>query len=175
MINPSNICIFEGRMVADAKVSSIQMGQNNVDKAIFRVAVERNLTSEQRKKVKAGDTSIKTADFVPCSLLGGQVSVLQNYFPQGTPIKVVGRYTDYKTTDSQTGQDKYGYIFEVDSIGFTVSSGNSGNNNQNNNQQQNNYQNNNNRQQSNNRPPQQQAQQPSQGNFSMFDDEEMPF
>lgn len=189
MVNVNNMCIFEGRMVADAQCSTVGSGQNQFEKALFRIAVERSLSSEQRKKVRNGDKSIKTADFVPCSLIGGQVNTLRQYFPQGTPIKLIGRYTDYKTTDPQTGQDKYGHIFEVDHISFVVSNNsrgsqnnNSGNNNggyQNSNNNysagngggQNNYQNNRNQ---NNQKVQQQAQ-PVNSNFSLFDDEEMPF
>ena len=193
MVNVNNMCIFEGRMVADAQCSTVGSGQNQFEKALFRIAVERSLSSEQRQKVRGGDTSIKTADFVPCSLIGGQVNTLRQYFPQGSPIKLIGRYTDYKTTDPQTGQDKYGHIFEVDHISFVVSNNTGGSQNNNSNKSgnnnggyknsnnnysagngggQNNYQNNRNQ---NNQKVQQQAQPINSTNFSLFDDEEMPF
>ena len=120
MINPANICIFEGRMTRDPQCSTVQMGQDSVEKALFTVAVDRALSSAQRQKVKNGDKTIKTADFVPCSLLGAQVATLKQYFPVGKSIRVMGHYTEYQTTDNQTGQTKYGHIFEVDNISFTV-------------------------------------------------------
>ena len=120
MINSANICIFEGRITKDPQFSNIQMGQDNVEKALFSIAVDRALSSAQRQKVKNGDQSIKTADFIPCSLLGAQVAVLRQYFPKGKAIRVMGHYTEYQTQDQQTGQKKYGHIFEIDNISFSV-------------------------------------------------------
>lgn len=167
MINTANLCVFEGRIVRDPQFSSFQVGNDTVEKALFTIAVDRALTSNQRQKVKAGDQSIKTADFIPCSLIGGQVPVLRQYFPAGKAIKVIGRYTDYKTTDSQTGQVKYGHIFELDNIGFTVQDSK---NLQNNAAANTGYQ-----QQA---APQQNYEQPAQqpmNNFAMFDENDSPF
>lgn len=175
MINNANLCQFEGRMVRDPAFSSFQVGQDTVEKALFTIAVDRALSSGQRQKVKAGDTSIKKTDFIPCSLIGGQVPVLRSYFPVGKAIKVIGRYTEYKTTDNQTGQVKYGHIFELDSIGFTVQDaknlqGNAGAPQQQ--QQRQNYQQQAAPQQNYQQPP---AQQPPANNFAMFDENDSPF
>lgn len=120
MINPANLCIFEGRIAKDPQYSTVQMGQDSVEKAMFSIAVDRTLSSAQRQKVKNGDQSIKTADFIPCSLLGAQVATLRQYFPKGKAIRIMGHYTEYQTQDQQTGQKKYGHIFEIDNISFTV-------------------------------------------------------
>lgn len=120
MINPANLCIFEGRVSRDPQYSTVQMGQESVEKALFSIAVDRALSSAQRQKVKNGDQTIKTADFIPCSLLGAQVATLRQYFPKGKAIRVMGHYTEYQTTDNQTGQTKYGHMFEIDNISFTV-------------------------------------------------------
>lgn len=169
MINPSNVCMFEGRMTRDPNYSTVQIGQDSVEKALFTIAVDRALSSQQRQKVKNGDKSIKTVDFIPCSLLGGQVSVLRQYFPVGKAIKVVGHYTEYQTTNAQTGETKYGHIFEVDNMSFVTQD--SKNVQQNSGQQQNNgYQ-----QQSTYQQPQQQQAQPAQNGFAMFDESESPF
>ena len=79
IVNGNNLCIFEGRLVRDPQISSVQINGQNVDKALFTIAVERALSSNQRQKAKT-DSSVKTVDFVPCSLLGAGVSVLSNFF-----------------------------------------------------------------------------------------------
>ena len=160
MINPANICIFEGRITRDPQVSSIQMGQDSVEKALFTIAVDRALSSAQRQKVKNGDKSIKTTDFIPCSLLGAQVATLKQYFPVGKAIRVMGHYTEYQTTDNQTGQTKYGHIFEVDNISFTVQDPKNSQNGQQSQAPQQNYQ--------------QPAPQQNNG-FAMFDENDSPF
>ena len=176
MFNLANCCFFEGRISRDPQFSQVQMGigqngqPNMVDKALFSIAVDRALSSQQRQKAKNGDQSIKTVDFIPCSLIGAQVATLRQYFPKGKAIKVVGHYTEYQTTDQQTGQTKYGHIFEIDNIGFTIADSkniqNGGGQVQNNNRgyQQNNggY---------SQQPAQNFNQQP-QNNFAMFDESE---
>lgn len=188
MFNLANCCFFEGRISRDPQFSQVQMGigqngqPNMVDKALFSIAVDRALSSQQRQKAKNGDQSIKTADFIPCSLIGAQVATLRQYFPKGKAIKVVGHYTEYQTTDQQTGQTKYGHIFEIDNIGFTIADSknvqNGGGQSQNNNggyQQNNNggYQQNNGGY--NNQQSAQNFNQQPQNNFAMFDESESPF
>lgn len=185
MINSANICIFEGRMVRDPQYSTVPIGQDSVEKALFTIAVDRALSSQQRQKVKNGDQSIKTTDFIPCSLLGGQVATLRQYFPVGKSIRVVGHYTEYQTKDAQSGQTKYGHIFEIDTIGFATQD--SKNLQQNGGQQGGGYQQNQGYQntyqqppqqaqpQYQQAPPQQQFQQPAQNGFAMFDEKESPF
>ena len=186
MFNSSNVCIFEGRMVRDPQLSNVQMGTDpqtgqpqQVEKALFTVAVDRALSAAQRQKVKNGDKSIKTADFIPCSLLGAKVATLKQYFPVGKAIRVTGHYTEYQTTDNQTGQTKYGHMFEIDDISFPTQD--SKNLQQNQGQQQNGYQQNQYQQTPQNQyQPQQSAQQyqqqpVQQGGFTMFDEGESPF
>ena len=179
MFNLANCCFFEGRISRDPQFSQVQMGvgqngqPNMVDKALFSIAVDRALSSQQRQKAKNGDQSIKTVDFIPCSLIGAQVATLRQYFPKGKAIKVVGHYTEYQTTDQQTGQTKYGHIFEIDNIGFTIADSkniqNGGGQAQNNNGGY---------QQNNGGYSQQYTQnfnQQPQNNFAMFDESESPF
>lgn len=181
MVNSANLCIFEGRMAKDPQFSTIQIGSDTVQKAMFSIAVDRALTSAQRQKAKNGDQSIKTCDFIQFSLLGPQVDTLRQYFPKGKSIRIMARYTTYQTKDQQSGQTQYGHIFEVDNIGFTVQDSkniqgqdggqqNSYQQQQNNGYQQQNYQ----QQQYQNNNYQQQQQQP-QSNFAMFDEAESPF
>lgn len=120
MLNSANICIFEGRISKEPQYSTVQFGQETVEKALFSIAVDRALSQQQRQKAKAGDQSVKTCDFIPCSLLGAQVATLRQYFPVGKSIRVIGHYTEYQTMDQQTGQKKYGHMFEIDNIGFAV-------------------------------------------------------
>ena len=189
MMNPANLCIFEGRVSRDPQYSTVNFGNEQVEKALFTIAVDRMLSAQQRQKVKNGDQSIKTADFIPCSLLGAQVATLRQYFPKGKAIRVVGHYTEYQTMDQQSGQPKYGHMFEVDNISFTVADSknlqggampqNNGGGYQQNNgyqQPQNGYQ-----QPQNNRPnngyaPQGGYPQQNQNNdFAMFDESNSPF
>lgn len=182
MINSANICMFEGRISRDPQISTLQMGQESVEKALFTIAVDRALSSAQRQKAKNGDKSVKTVDFIPCSLLGAQVATLRQYFPVGKSIRVIGHYTEYQTTDNQTGQVKYGHIFEIDNIGFSVQDSKNLQQNQGQQQPAQNYQQPNTYQpQQNNyqQAPQQNYHQPQQQmpqqNFAMFDESESPF
>ena len=181
MINTSNLCMFEGRIARDPQYSTVQINNETVEKALFSIAVDRALTANQRQKAK-NDPNIQTADFIPCSLLGGSVATLRNYFPQGKAIKVVGHYTTYSSTDQQTGQKKYGHIFEIDSIGFVTQDSKNVQQQQQNSYQQatqnNGYQQQNNYQQApqqNYQQPQQYQQPQPQNNFAMFDENDSPF
>ena len=174
MFNTNNFCFFEGRMTQNQKFSQFQ-GQNGpVDKVFFGISVPRALSAQQRQ-----DQNAKKNDFVSCSLMGNQVKTLQQFFPAGTPIKVIGRYTEYETVDNATGQKKYGHVFEVENIGFVVTPAqNQGNNNaSNNNTGNNNYQQQpqQNMQQNQNYMNQPQQNNNSQGNFQMFGENEFPF
>lgn len=123
---PANNCTFMGRVSKAPTVTQIQMGvdqngqPNMVDKAMFSVAVDRQLTPQQRQKIQAGDTSIKNCDFVPLSATGAVVKFIQSYCPQGKAIIVKCHYSEYTTKDQQTGQTKYGHTFEVDDITFAT-------------------------------------------------------
>ena len=179
MFNLANCCFFEGRISRDPQFSQVQMGigqngqPNMVDKALFSIAVDRALSSQQRQKAKNGDQSIKTADFIPCSLIGAQVATLRQYFPKGKAIKVVGHYTEYQTTDQQTGQTKYGHIFEIDNIGFTIADSKNVQNGGGQSQNNNGYQQNNGGY--NNQQSAQNFNQQPQNNVAMFDESESPF
>ena len=176
MVNTSNLCMFEGRIARDPQYSTIQINNETVEKALFSIAVDRALSANQRQKAK-NDPNIQTADFIPCSLLGGAVATLRNYFPQGKAIRVVGRYTTYSSTDQQTGQKKYGHIFEIDSIGFATQDSKNVQQQQQNNQN-NGYQQSQGYQQApqqNYQQPQQYQQPQAQNNFAMFDENESPF
>lgn len=181
MVNLSNLCLFEGRVAKQPQISTVQIGQENVEKAIFSIAIDRALTANQRNKAK-NDSSIKTADFVSCSLLGAQVATLKQYFPVGKAIKVMGHYTTYETVDQSSGQTRYGHIFELDHIGFTTQDSKNLQQNGGGQPQQGGYQQapQQNYQQPNTyQQPQQGYQQPMQqqpnSNFAMFDESETPF
>ena len=184
-MNTANLCIFEGRIARDPQYSSFnvntQNGQQTVEKALFTIAVDRVLTQAQRQKVKAGDNSIKTTDFIPCSLVGAQVSILRQFFFKGKGIRVVGHYSEYQTKDQQTGETKYGHNFEIDSIGFCIQDPKQqGDAQQQNNGYNNEYgQNNNGYNQNNNGYTQNNnAQVPNNSNnvkFTMFDANSTPF
>lgn len=186
MQNLSNMCMFEGRISREPQYSTVQIGQDSVAKALFSIAVDRALSAAQRQKVRGGDQSIKTCDFIPCSLLGAQVETLRQYCPVGKAVKVVGHYTEYQTKDQQTGQTKYGHMFELDSIAFVTQDSKNLQQNQGGQQAapqqqyqqpqqayqpQQNYQ----PPQQNYQPQQNFQQQAPQSNFTMFDENQSPF
>lgn len=161
--NINNTALFEGRIVKDIDVKTVGQGQNAFKKALFTIAVDRQLSSDQRKKVKDGDTSIQTADFIPFVANGAKAETLEKYFCKGKPIRVAASYQSYKKTDAN-GNDVFGHIFVVHDIGFvlkdTTDSGNNGGGNNNNNGGGN----------KNNK-----AGSKSEENFAAYDDEDLPF
>lgn len=154
MENAYNYCRFEGR-IASKQSPVVRQGNNGEYKTLmFSVAVDRNLTKDQRQKAK-NDNSVKTCDFVPLSASGAVVDFIEQYFPVGKACIITAHYETYEKVNNQTGQKEYGHTFRVDSINFTI---NDSKNVQNNSSSNNNYQNNN---KNNN------------SGFSMFDDEEV--
>lgn len=123
MLGTNNVCIFQGRISNDPQYSSRTIqGQNGpyqLESALFKIAVDRPLSSAQRQKAKQ-DNSIKTADFIPISLSGAQVATLKQYFYKGKGIQVIGHYEEYTTKDPQTGETKYGHTFVAEHIGFCI-------------------------------------------------------
>ena len=144
MVNINNLCSFEGRIVNDLQAKQGGNGQNTYTKVSFRIAVAKNLTSEQRQQKQNGQ-QIQDSDFIPMYATGKTADFILKFFSKGKPIKIVASYNSY-TTQDQNGNNVYGHIFKVEEVGFTISSRsndnyNSYNNNNNNN---NNYGNNNN-------------------------------
>ena len=156
MVNSHNLCIFEGRISSDPKYQTIN-GQNGAfEKATFSIAVDRQLTVQQKQAAK-NNPNIQTADFVNCSITGKAVEVFKKYCLKGKAITVACTFQTYSYTDQQTGQKKYGYNFNVENFNFTIADAkglqqNGGNNNDGNNggfQQNNGFQNNGGYQQNN--------------------------
>ena len=190
MVNSHNLCIFEGRISSDPKYQTINSQNGSFEKATFSIAVNRQLTAQQRQAAK-NNPNIQTADFVNCSITGKAVEVFKQYCPKGKAITVACTFQTYSYTDQQTGQKKYGYNFNVEDFNFTIADakglqqngGNNGGFQQNNGfqnnggyQQNNGFQNQNNgfggqQLPFNNMPNQGQATQNNGGNsnFEMFD------
>lgn len=160
MSNAYNSCRFIGR-IARINSVNIRQGQNGEYKTImFSLAVDRNLTKEQRAKAK-NDNSIQTADFIPLSASGKVAEFVEQWMPAGRAAIVDCHYESYKKTNSQNGQTEYGHIFRVDSINFSVADAKSLQNNANGNNYNNSGNNHNNNSGNN-----------SNNGFSMFDEEE---
>ena len=201
-MNSKNFCQFEGRIAKEPVYSTINTANGVVEKAMFTLAVDRELTQAQRQAVKGGDKSIPTCDFISFSLVGSYVNTLRNYFPVGKAAHILAHFSTYTTTNQQTGQQEYKYIFNVDKMDFVVQDSQKISNNPNNNgyqqapqqnyQQapQNNYQQapqqnyqqapqqnyqQNGYQQAPQQNYQQRPQQAPQNNFAMFDDSDSPF
>lgn len=176
MFSTSNMCHFIGRLTADPEVK-YQQGKNgdSFATASFTIACDRALTSQQRQDAKNGNSNIKTADFIRCRAMGGIAEILQKHFHKGDGISIAARYSEWQTTDSQTGEKKYGHSFEVENIGFLPSSSSNNansSNDSNGNHSNNNSGNNNNFNQNNgsNNNSNKQNQQ-----FVMFNEDSQPF
>ena len=181
MFNTNNICIFEGRITNNTKVTQVNGPNGPMDKATFSISCPKALSAQQRQAAK-NDPNIKQVDFINFQMIGAQVKTLQQYFPAGTPIKVIAHYVTWESTNQQTGQKTYGHNFEVDHIGFVSSPAQNNGQGQGGYQQQtpqNNYQQqapqNNGYQQSQQGYQQPQQQQAPQNNFEMFPQDEYPF
>lgn len=144
MLNSSNLCIFEGRLTKNPEISFIE-GANGLAKLLFDIAVNRTLTSNQRKDKKSGK-DIVDVDFVPCEALGGKAEFIANNFQKGDPIRLLCSFKTYSYT--KDGVKKYGYNFSVEDVSFTLSrvssNGNNGSYNNNGNYNNNGYGNNSN-------------------------------
>lgn len=170
MINPNNLCQFEGRLTKDPEIRTVGHGDRQFNKAFFTIAVDRVLTKNQRQASKDGDTSVVTADFIPMVANGPKADMLKNYFCKGKPIKVVCTYQAWMTDDGQGGK-KFGHAFEVEDLTFvlrdtTQNNNGGGGGNQNNNSG---GYSNNNRNQSNNRNNQ------ASNDFVAISDDDIPF
>lgn len=158
MLNVSNLCSFEGRLIADPKISQVtwntQQGQKTANKAEFTLAVDRKMTAQQKQA--AQQSGKPTADFPRFVVIGPRADFVQKFLTKGKPCKIVGSFETSSWTDKQ-GQKQYGWVFQVEDIGFTLSDNSQHQNNQGGNnaaQGNNNYQG---------------------GGFTPIDDGDMPF
>ena len=95
-INPHNCCFFAGRIISDPDFKQMN-GQNGPFlKANFRMAVDRNLTSQQRQASMNGDKSIVTSDFINCVAIGQNADFIQKYCPKGRAIDIACHFTTYE-------------------------------------------------------------------------------
>lgn len=146
MINCANLCQFEGRLIADAKMGQItwngQNGQQSTTKAEFTIAVDRKMTKQQKQN--AQNAGKPTADFIRCVAVGPKGDFVGNWLGKGKACKVVGSLETTSWTDGQ-GNKQYGWQINVEDIAFTISDSGAGNGNGgNNNNGANNSDNNNN-------------------------------
>lgn len=125
-LNLNNMCIFEGRLVADPELNYISMngGQQGLAKCKIKVAVDKNMTKEARTKAQAANQP--TADFVPVEIVGPKAEFVSNYFSKGSSIKCTCSFRTFSW--QKDGQTQYGYSFDAVDVGFTVG-GNSNNGN----------------------------------------------
>jgi single-strand DNA-binding protein len=75
------------------------------------------------QKTAATQAGKPTADFPRFVVIGGQADFIQKYFTKGKPCRVVGSFETSTYTDQQ-GQKQYGWVFQVQDVGFTLSDGN---------------------------------------------------
>ena len=52
MLNAHNLCVFEGRIIKDPEYTSIQTSNGQMEKATFTIAVDRNLSTQQRQAAR---------------------------------------------------------------------------------------------------------------------------
>lgn len=141
--NVSNNCTFIGRITKDIDTQTIGQGDKAFTKIRFTIACEKKMSKAQRDKAK-GDSTIPTADFIPCECSGSTADTILKYFGKGKGIQVLTSYESYSWADKDSGQKKYGHRFNVVDFGFPPGNSNGGNgNNDNGDNSNNNAQNNN--------------------------------
>lgn len=121
-MNGNNLCIFEGRLINDPKMSQVnwntQQGPKTVNKAEFMLAVDKKMSSQQKQ---AAQTAGKpTADFPKFVVMGGQADFVSKWLAKGKPCRVVGSFETSTWTDN-SGNKQYGWVFQVQDVGFTLS------------------------------------------------------
>lgn len=126
-LNINNMCIFEGRLVKDPELSSIQSNNNSISKVKFTMALDKNMTKDQKDKATKNDQP--TADFINCECIGPKANFISDWFNKGDGIRIVASFRSYSYTDKE-GTKKSGYAFDVVDASFPVgkSNGSGGNN-----------------------------------------------
>lgn len=145
MMNTGNICIFEGRMVADPQVGTINYNSKNgpqqTTKVEFTLAVDKNLSTAQKQQAQTAGKAV--SDFPKFEAIGATAEFIAKWAKKGKPLRVVAEFETFKYKDKQ-GNMQYGYKFNVQNAGFTIGDAGIGKGTQNNAQapQQNNSVNN---------------------------------
>lgn len=119
--------MFIGRISNDPKFEVKQGNNGEFKKCLFSVAVNRNLTANQRN-----DSNATKVDFINFCAFGATAQFVNDYFKKGKPIEVMAEFQTY--TVENNGTKEYKYSFIAHNVGFTVSDsaagGDAGNNNQ---------------------------------------------
>lgn len=127
MLSGNNLCIFEGRLIADPKMTTVNWtgknGAQSANKAEFTLAVDKKMS--QAQKQAATQAGKPTADFPRFVVLGAQADFVQKWLGKGKPCRVVGSFETSTYTD-KSGNKQYGWVFQVQDVGFTLSDGNHG-------------------------------------------------
>lgn len=133
-LNVNNFCTFLGRLVKDPELSYVGSGDNSFAKVRFTLAVDKNMSKDQKEKAEQAGRS--TADFINCEMIGKKAEAIANHFSKGKPIKVVAGYSTYTT--QKDGATHYGHFFDVVDFSFVPndSTSNSGGGGQQQNSQQ---------------------------------------
>ena len=125
MLSGNNLCIFEGRLIADPKMTTVNWtgknGAQSANKAEFTLAVDKKMSAAQ--KTAATQAGKPTADFPRFVVIGAQADFVQKWLGKGKPCRVVGSFETSTYTD-KSGNKQYGWVFQVQDIGFTLSDGN---------------------------------------------------
>ena len=125
-LNINNMCTFEGRLTADPELSYIAQngGQQGIAKTKIKVAVDRNMTKQQKEAAQKNNQP--TADFIPVEVIGPRAEFVANYFTKGSGIRVMASFKTFSY--QKDGQTVYGYNFDAVDVGFTVGGTNGVNN-----------------------------------------------
>lgn len=86
-----------GRLTKDVDLRLSTSGNENHAVAKFTLAVDRNMSKEQREK--AENSKKPTADFVPCVVFGKRGMKIGDYIGKGNRVIVDGRLQLDKFTD----------------------------------------------------------------------------
>lgn len=125
-LNLNNVCQFEGRLVADPEISSINGKNGAVTKAKFKIAVDKNMSKNDR--ATAAQNGQPTADFPMFEVIGPKADFVKNWLTKGKPCKVLASFRTFSYTDNKSNPpvQKFGWSFDVVDVSFTVSDSGAG-------------------------------------------------
>jgi single-stranded DNA-binding protein len=120
-LNLANVCQFEGRLVADPEVGSINTQKGPITKVRFKLAVDKVM--DKNAKAAAAQNGQPTADFPMFEVVGPKADFVKNWLTKGKPCKVLAAFRTYDYMDNNANPPvkKFGWSFDVVDVTFTVS------------------------------------------------------
>lgn len=114
-----NKVFIDGRLTKDPDLKTY--GADNKSYCTFTVAVNRDLSKDQRETIKSNPDNhgIQTADFIFCTAFGYNADFISEWFSKGKPILIEGKLSSWSKEDDN-GNMTYGTNVVVDKANFCL-------------------------------------------------------